>query len=79
MGVCRRVIWSFFRVGREHVSNSQGFRRADLVPMHFQKQSTRRPSSSANGRTFRLVIAEAVAMVVGGFGIVIIALGVKAH
>mmetsp|Transcript_2823 Transcript_2823/g.5981 ORF Transcript_2823/g.5981 Transcript_2823/m.5981 type:complete len:376 (-) Transcript_2823:309-1436(-) len=31
----RRTIWSFFRLEHEHRQNTQGFRRVDVVPLHF--------------------------------------------
>ena len=31
----RRTIWSFFRLEHEHRQNTQGFRRVNVVPLHF--------------------------------------------
>lgn len=42
--VCRRAMWSVFRVESEHL-HSEGFRRVQLVPLHFDDASTRRESS----------------------------------
>lgn len=31
----RRTIWGFFRMENEHRSNTQGFRRVTVIPLHF--------------------------------------------
>jgi hypothetical protein len=31
----RRTIWSFFRLEHEHRQNTSGFRRVNVVPLHF--------------------------------------------
>lgn len=31
----RRTMWSFFRLENEHLRNTQGFRRVDFIPLHF--------------------------------------------
>mmetsp|Transcript_25614 Transcript_25614/g.55321 ORF Transcript_25614/g.55321 Transcript_25614/m.55321 type:complete len:128 (+) Transcript_25614:3-386(+) len=31
----RRTIWSFFRLEHEHRQNTEGFRRVNVVPLHF--------------------------------------------
>lgn len=34
----RRTIWSFFRLEHEHRQNTQGFRRVNVVPLHFNTE-----------------------------------------
>jgi len=34
--LCRRAMWSVLRVEYEHLSNTQGYRRVDYVPLHFE-------------------------------------------
>jgi len=36
----RRTIWSFFRLENEHRQNTQGFRRVNVVPLHFNTGHT---------------------------------------
>ncbi|KAE9359677.1 hypothetical protein PF008_g2139 [Phytophthora fragariae] len=31
----RRTFWSFFRLENEHLRNTQGFRRVDFIPLHY--------------------------------------------
>lgn len=36
----RRTIWGFFRLEHEHRQNTQGFRRVNVVPLHFNTGHT---------------------------------------
>ena len=36
----RRTIWSFFRLEHEHRQNTEGFRRVNVVPLHFNTGHT---------------------------------------
>jgi hypothetical protein len=31
----RRTFWGFFRLENEHLRNTQGFRRVDFIPLHY--------------------------------------------
>ncbi|GLE04059.1 hypothetical protein PINS_up012970 [Pythium insidiosum] len=31
----RRTYWGFFRLENEHLRNTQGFRRVDFIPLHY--------------------------------------------
>lgn len=33
----RRTFWSFFRLENEHLRNTQGFRRVDFIPLHYEQ------------------------------------------
>lgn len=35
----RRMMWSWFRLENEHLHNTQGYRRVDFVPLHFETAS----------------------------------------
>jgi len=33
--ICRRTMWAIFRLESEHLHNTEGFRRVDVIPLHF--------------------------------------------
>jgi len=33
--ICRRSMWAIFRLESEHLHNTEGFRRVDVIPLHF--------------------------------------------
>lgn len=39
----RRCMWSWFRLENEHLHNTQGYRRVDFVPLHFETASQQAP------------------------------------
>lgn len=41
--VIRRSIWSWFRLENEHLHNTQGYRRVDFVPLHFETATKATP------------------------------------
>lgn len=34
--ICRRCVWSWLRLEHEHLHNTQGFRRVNFIPLHFE-------------------------------------------
>jgi len=74
--VLRRAMWSVLRVESEHL-HSEGFRRVQLIPLHFDDSAVRRESSEAyvtqQRRSRVLVITEIVV-----FSIIVLALATTA-
>lgn len=67
----RRTMWSYFRLENEHLRNTQGFRRVDFIPLHFdhKKEKEATDSSRLDGeqRYFRFTLAVfAVTLIVIG-------------
>ena len=57
--ICRRSMWSFFRLENEHLHNTSGYRKVNHIPLHFEtplKQSTM--DSAGKGPRAWHVIAE---------------------
>lgn len=55
--IFRRAMWSVFRVENEHLNNTLGYKRVDIVPLHFDRPAgaTRDPSHKSN---WKAVVTE---------------------
>ena len=71
--LARRAVWAFFRLEREHLDNTSGYRRVAFIPLHFETplhhDDTKEKAQSARKR---------VAMEVAMITLVVVALGVTA-
>ena len=64
--ICRRSMWSFFRLENEHLHNTSGYRKVNHIPLHFEtplKQSTTDSSGSKGTKSWH-VMAEIVVIIV---------------
>ena len=41
--ICRRAMWSLFRVENEHLNSTLAYKRIDVVPLHFERGAPPRP------------------------------------
>ena len=76
----RRTMWSYFRLENEHLRNTQGFRRVDFIPLHFDNGvgSKREPVQDnvySQGKK-RMVVLGVVAVTVCVVGLSILAIAV---
>lgn len=55
--LCRRSFWSIFRVENEHLYNTEGYRRVDFIPLHFEIPLEEKPENSASSLSKREIIA----------------------
>eukprot|EP00934_Nitzschia_sp_Nitz4_P000939 Nitzschia sp. Nitz4//scaffold98_size77359//32605//35181//NITZ4_005548-RA/size77359-processed-gene-0.16-mRNA-1//1//CDS//3329560757//939//frame0 len=64
----RRTAWGFFRLENEHRSNASGFRRVDLVPLHFNTghQHGYKEQQEKRGAS---VLREVVLIAIGVLGV----------
>ena len=62
--ICRRTMWSFFRLENEHLNNTSGYRRVAHIPLHFE--TPLKPSESKKGQNKKrwTVILEIFVIVV---------------
>jgi hypothetical protein len=68
----RRTFWSFFRLENEHLRNTQGFRRVDFIPLHYDHGvgeddggSAREKLEPLAGRVFLMKILLIMFIVLG--------------
>lgn len=71
----RRTFWSFFRLENEHLRNTQGFRRVDFIPLHYDhgvgmdalvnKDHSDEPLEPIDGRVFLAKILLILFVVLG--------------
>ena len=78
--ICRRSMWSFFRLENEHLHNTSGYRKVNHIPLHFEtpiKQKTTDSSSTGKGTRTWHVIAEISVIIIIVIIISIVAIGYK--
>jgi len=63
--VVRRTIWGFFRLENEHLRNTEGFRRVDVVPLHFDRVREQLNAPVGNKVVFEVVSIGCFVVVVG--------------
>ena len=68
--ICRRSMWACLRVEHEHLVNTQGFRRVDFVPLHFDSSMVADDKSVKDkgnrlGLLFEVFIFVGVVFIVG--------------
>ena len=56
--LCRRTFWAFFRVENEHLHNTQGYRRVEFIPLHFEAPYKSKDNRGEASSSRRVVIAE---------------------
>uniref|UniRef100_K3WSV9 SPX domain-containing protein n=1 Tax=Globisporangium ultimum (strain ATCC 200006 / CBS 805.95 / DAOM BR144) TaxID=431595 RepID=K3WSV9_GLOUD len=68
----RRTFWSFFRLENEHLRNTQGFRRVDFIPLHYDHgvgdddlDDAKDDLELLNGRVFLMKILLIIFLVLG--------------
>ncbi|DBA02069.1 TPA: hypothetical protein N0F65_000316 [Lagenidium giganteum] len=66
----RRTFWSFFRLENEHLRNTQGFRRIDFIPLHYDHGvgddlDPQEPLKPMEGRVFLMKILLIMFVVLG--------------
>ena len=87
--IVRRCIWGCFRLENEHLHNTQGFRRVDFVPLHFETAVAARiptkpidnavgeqSSSSLGGARYRSswkILIEMIALIMFVVGVAVAA------
>ena len=63
-----RTMWSYFRLENEHLRNTQGFRRVDFIPLHFDHGvggDKIEPSElKISPRMFRIILALVAVLLV---------------
>ena len=67
----RRTMWSFFRLENEHLRNTQGFRRVDFIPLHFDHGVGKADETQVDDRTSRMRIF------LGVFGVAVLVIGLS--
>ncbi len=70
--VARRMMWSWFRLENEQLHNTEGYRRVDFVPLHFDTEE----SAAAAAARRKVAAARSASRVqyevVGLIGVVIV-------
>jgi len=61
--VFRRAMWSAFRVENEHLNNTLGYKRAEVVPLHFERPAP--ASADEKTGTSLLAVVLEVALFIG--------------
>lgn len=63
----RRTYWTMLRVEYEHLHNSQGYRRVDFIPLHFESRASKQKyqDQEAPRKEVLLELCSFVAIVVG--------------
>ena len=59
--ICRRTMWSFFRLENEHLNNTAGYRRVKHIPLHFD---TPLESTSAQEKKRRCTVLLEIVLLV---------------
>jgi xenotropic and polytropic retrovirus receptor 1 len=62
--ICRRTMWSFFRLENEHLNNTSGYRRVAHIPLHFDTPLKPNDLNKNQNKNRWTVIFEIVAIVV---------------
>lgn len=73
----RRTFWSFFRLENEHLRNTQGFRRVDFIPLHYDNVGSGDEDEEAKNIIEPLEFKVFVAKILG-VTLVVLALSVAA-
>jgi hypothetical protein len=68
--ILRRTMWAIFRLETEHLHNTEGFRRVDLIPLHFdhapeEQQSETKERRPATGMLIELLFYVLVVTLLG--------------
>ena len=54
--IARRGMWAILRLEAEHLHNTEGFRRVDVVPLHFDRSPSRLAAADDEGREQRATV-----------------------
>lgn len=68
--MCRRAMWAVLRLEAEHLHNTEGLRRVEVIPLHFDRKIDAMPEAQSERRCGVLVELLAYATVVGIFALV---------
>ena len=73
--LCRRCMWGCFRLENEHLHNTEGYRRIDVIPLHFETPLKEDPAAERRRQlSGRLLVSFEVA----SFVVVVVALAIMA-
>ncbi|GMF21378.1 unnamed protein product [Phytophthora fragariaefolia] len=76
----RRTFWSFFRLENEHLRNTQGFRRVDFIPLHYDHgvgDSGKNDSDELEQLDFRVFTLKILAVLFTVLGLSVVAIVVE--
>lgn len=69
--LCRRSMWSIFRVENEHLFNTEGYRRVDFIPLHFETPVEEKPENSGGSSLSKREIIAVIIELTIFFSIII--------
>ena len=89
VGVCwcvcvceRRSMWGCFRLENEHLHNTEGYRRVDIIPLHFEtplEEETPEAKQKRESGGRLLVAAEVMTFVVIVVTLILVAIFLDGH
>lgn len=68
--MCRRAMWAVLRLETEHLHNTEGLRRVEVIPLHFDPKIDALPDAQNERRCGVLIELLVYATVVGVFALV---------
>ena len=60
--IIRRTVWGFLRLEQEHRHNTEGYRRVDFVPLHFNTGQAHKYTEKDGGKNGKGVLLEVVSV-----------------
>ncbi|KAF4029770.1 EXS family [Phytophthora infestans] len=75
----RRTFWSFFRLENEHSRNTQGFRRVDFIPLHYDHGvgDVEKKSDEVEQLDFRIFTLKILAVLFTVLGLSVVAIVIE--
>ncbi|TDH66558.1 uncharacterized protein CCR75_006087 [Bremia lactucae] len=75
----RRTFWSFFRLENEHLRNTQGFRRVDFIPLHYDHGvgELNKKSDEVEQLDFRIFTLKILAVLFTVLGLSVVAIVIE--
>ncbi|ETN03396.1 hypothetical protein PPTG_15649 [Phytophthora nicotianae INRA-310] len=75
----RRTFWSFFRLENEHLRNTQGFRRVDFIPLHYDHGvgDVEKKSEEVEQLDFRIFTLKILAVLFTVLGLSVVAIVIE--
>ncbi|KAG2763462.1 hypothetical protein JG687_00007931 [Phytophthora cactorum] len=75
----RRTFWSFFRLENEHLRNTQGFRRVDFIPLHYDHGvgDVEKKSDEVEQLDFRIFTLKILAVLFTVLGLSVVAIVIE--
>ncbi|KAI9917628.1 hypothetical protein PsorP6_013011 [Peronosclerospora sorghi] len=78
----RRTFWSFFRLENEHLRNTQGFRRVDFIPLHYDHgvgELAKPVETAPEQLDFRIFLLKILAVLFTVLGLSVVAIVVERY